>query len=178
MGHPVVKSLLQGLRDGDTVKKLLARLDELPTELADLYAHMIRRIPQVYRGQASLLFQVYMKSRSIEQDIRGHPILAIQLWFAMEDWETVQATPLKRMTSEEERAGIEEIDRRIRSRCCGIFELQKRQPRRKFASTPLAHRLMLPQQIIRPHVEFIHKNCAGVSSGSGSLGRDHILDRF
>jgi hypothetical protein len=145
----VTRSLLQGLQDGDKSSELRERLEELPTDLADLYAHMIKRIPQKYRRQASELFQVFLKSQDIEQDIRGHPLLAIQLSFAEEDWDTVFNTPLKRMTRKDETRRSEAIDSRIRSRCCGILELQERKSRRR-----LAH------PIVRPHVEFIHKTAA------------------
>lgn len=142
----VTRSLLQGLQDGDKSSELRARLEELPTDLADLYAHMIKRIPQKYRQQASELFQIFLKSQDVEQDVRGHPLLAIQLSFAEEGWDAVLSTPLKRIPRKEETRRSEEINSRIRSRCCGLLELQERKSRRR-----------LGHLVIRPHVEFIHK---------------------
>jgi len=155
----VVKSVLNGLQDGDKISELRARLDEPPSDLAELYAHMIRRIPTKYRQQASELFQVYAKSRTVEQDIRNHPLLAIQLSFAEEDWTCVQEAKFERMSRKEERRKVDEIDRRTRSRCCGLLELQNRRYRRR--PKPLAeHLLGSPTINTRPHVEFLHRTVA------------------
>ncbi|KAI8631048.1 hypothetical protein F5Y19DRAFT_463421 [Xylariaceae sp. FL1651] len=148
----VVRSLIHGLRDGDSLSELQTRLDELPSDLADLYAHMLNKIPPRYRRQASYLFQIFMKSMSVERDIRGHPLLAIQLSFTDHSWATVQSTPCHPIKKKEERIKYEQMDSRIRSRCCGLLEFQERKSLRQ-RGEPRAH-------FARPHLEFIHKTAA------------------
>ncbi|KAI3336812.1 hypothetical protein HD806DRAFT_19017 [Xylariaceae sp. AK1471] len=153
----VVKSIIRGLVDGDLLDELKARLEEIPTELADLYTHMMNRIPLRYRSQSSEIFQVYLKSRLVEQDIRGHPLLAIQLSFAQENWDTVcQITP-DGMSKQDELKKCEEFESRLQSRCCGLLEFYERKVDRR--PKPLIHRLV-KEEAMRPHVEFIHRSAA------------------
>jgi hypothetical protein len=148
----VVRSLIHGLRDGDSLSELQTRLEELPSDLADLYAHMLEKIPLRYRRQASDLFQVFLKSLNVEQDIRGHPLLAIQLSFTEDSWATVQSAPCDPIKRREEGVRYEQMDSRIRSRCCGLLEFQERKSLRR-RGEPRAH-------FARPHLEFIHKTAA------------------
>lgn len=139
-----VRSLLNGLQNYDRVADLEKRLDELPADLAQLYAHMIKRMERMYRQQASELFQLILLSSDIQTD---EPLTALQLSFTEKD--DMQATlraEQKEITSAAEAARAEEMEGRIRSRCCGLVEIQDR----KF------HWKLLPS-ITRPSVEFLHK---------------------
>ncbi|KAI1264064.1 hypothetical protein F5Y18DRAFT_95048 [Xylariaceae sp. FL1019] len=148
----VVRSLLDGLRDGDTLNELQMRLEELPSDLADLYAHMLNKIPDRFRAQASDFFQTFLKSQSVEQDIRGHPLLAMQLSYVGERWDEVQFAPTRALNKKDERQRCDQMDSRIRSRCCGLLELQERKNLRRLGE-PREH-------FSRPHLEFIHKTAA------------------
>ncbi|KAI0142817.1 hypothetical protein GGR57DRAFT_508537 [Xylariaceae sp. FL1272] len=148
----VVRSLLHGLRDGDSLEELELRLEELPSDLADLYAHMLNKIPGRYRAQASDFFQTFLKSQSVELDIRRHPLLAIQLSFVEERWAQVQSAPTQALNKKGERQRCEQMESRIRSRCCGLLEFQERKNQRRLGE-PREH-------FSRPHLEFIHKTAA------------------
>ncbi|KAK0671575.1 hypothetical protein QBC41DRAFT_219102 [Cercophora samala] len=54
----VIRSLLEGLTNGDTIADLQTRLLELPTDLEDLFRHMWDNIDKRYRAQASRLIQL------------------------------------------------------------------------------------------------------------------------
>lgn len=52
----VVKSLIAGLTNEDSLSILRSRVEELPTELEGLYAHMMKNINSTYRQRPSFLF--------------------------------------------------------------------------------------------------------------------------
>ncbi|KAK7697592.1 hypothetical protein SLS64_013411 [Diaporthe eres] len=54
----VVASLLRGLGNRDNLTILHQRLDELPTDLEQLFTQMIRKVDKVYQSEASRLFQL------------------------------------------------------------------------------------------------------------------------
>jgi hypothetical protein len=55
----VVKSLLNGLVNGDSIFQLQQRLAILPPDLEDLYAHMLKSVEKLYLEEASKVFQMY-----------------------------------------------------------------------------------------------------------------------
>ena len=54
----VVKDLIKGLKEDDTLEQLQERLELMPSGIEDLYAHMLSKIDKVYRTQAAKLFQM------------------------------------------------------------------------------------------------------------------------
>lgn len=53
----VVKDLIKGLQEDDTLEQLQERLSFMPSDIEDLYTHMLDKIDKVYRRQAAKLFQ-------------------------------------------------------------------------------------------------------------------------
>lgn len=139
----VVNSLLMGLLGMDRLADLRRRLDELPSDLTDLYSHMLQRIPSIYRQQASMLFQLVLQSIEVQP---GEEMTALQLSFAEDDSELVTNAPIKEITASQETKRSNEVAARIRSRCCGLLEIQDRKYRKGvFFSTT------------KPNVVFLHK---------------------
>ena len=114
----VVKSLLKGLTNRDTLADLRKRLRELPDELDGLYNHMLASIrPPFYREQASRLLQLVY-----HQD---QPMTAACLSFADDDnnshlvfekgFDSVRFSELPRRT--------EAMTLKLRSRCAGLLEV-------------------------------------------------------
>lgn len=113
----VVKSLLKGLTNRDTLADLRKRLRELPDELDGLYNLMLASIrPPFYREQASRLLQLVY-----HQD---QPMTAACLSFADDDdphlvfekgFDSVRFSELPRRT--------EAITLKLRSRCAGLLEV-------------------------------------------------------
>lgn len=54
----VVKDLINGLRNEDTLEQLRERLDSMPSDIQDLYTHMLSKIDKVYQTQAAKLFRM------------------------------------------------------------------------------------------------------------------------
>lgn len=76
----VVQSLVEGIENGDTTEDLRLRLSAIPRDLEDLFEHMIGTIPDVYRFQASQIFQLFMNTTY------KLPLTAMNLWYAI-DWD-------------------------------------------------------------------------------------------
>ena len=55
----VVKSLMDGLCNYDTIHQLQERVDECPSELEDLFGSMLSNLESRYHSQSSRLFQVF-----------------------------------------------------------------------------------------------------------------------
>ncbi|KAI1416394.1 hypothetical protein F5Y13DRAFT_153830 [Hypoxylon sp. FL1857] len=172
----VVKSLLQGIRNGDSIPELLARLRELPTDLAKLYQEIFNSIPTKYRQQATDFFRAMVQSVIYESyEERGYPVTALQMSFVGDTDYTTNAHP-KAMSLGEIPRRHALIDRRIRSRCCGLLETNTRtiavmtrvsgevplrpnpRPRRQ-SSRNLSYQLPFQQSNFQaPCIEFIHRS--------------------
>ncbi|KAI0386447.1 hypothetical protein F5Y04DRAFT_276054 [Hypomontagnella monticulosa] len=143
----VARSLLTGLRNYDNVQELRERLDELPSDLKDLYAHMLQQVPQQYRRGASELFQTVILATNVQtSEFRLSPL---QLHFAFQDRELLLQTPIQQISHEEMTRRTDEIDGRLRSRSMGLLEVRllSRAKTNRFAPGP-----------VKIHsIEFIHK---------------------
>jgi hypothetical protein len=143
----VVRSLLIGLQNFDYVEELHQRLDILPSDLKDLYAHMLRIMPDSYRKQASQLLQISLLASEVQQgQFRMTPL---QLYFSEKDDEAALATPIKSLSIQEKNLRCHEIEGRVRSRCCGLLEVRCVEFRlqRNFSSTVVKYQC----------VDFIHR---------------------
>ncbi|KAM0809263.1 hypothetical protein AB5N19_09606 [Seiridium cardinale] len=123
----VVNSLLQGLRDGDTVSELQSRLDELPSDIKDLYQHMVQRIPPEYRTQAAELIRlVLLNLQSQDGGPFFSPLTTLHISFSLETWDSVLKCPNKPISDQEIKSRHHSIEARVSSRCLGLIELQRR----------------------------------------------------
>ncbi|KAJ5724761.1 hypothetical protein N7493_006489 [Penicillium malachiteum] len=139
----VVRSVILGVQSMDRYEDLQRRVDELPADLMDLYSHMLQNIGPLYAQQASQIFQLILNSVGIEN---GEEITTLQLSFADQNPVDAKTTPIREISSSEETRRTEEMDGRIRSRCCGLLEIRDR----KYSGG----RLM---SIRRPTVAFLHR---------------------
>ena len=60
----VVKSMIKGLKNHDTVAQLQTRIDSTPSDIEDLYAQMLSNIEAAYREEAAHLFQLTLAGLS------------------------------------------------------------------------------------------------------------------
>jgi hypothetical protein len=60
----VVRSLLDGLTNADTLKTMHIRLRLLPTDLEKFYQHMLDSVELIYRSQMARTFQIALAARS------------------------------------------------------------------------------------------------------------------
>ena len=59
----VVRSLLEGAQHYDSLNDMQKRLDTLPTDLEDLFKHMLQSISPMYLPQAAWTFQIALAAR-------------------------------------------------------------------------------------------------------------------
>lgn len=118
----MVKRLLGGLRDYDTLSDLFQKLDELPGDLEALYNHMLGDMSAQNRRQGSKLLQLVLRSSETHGDI---PMTVLQFAFAEEDeHSTSRLHEYCELSSDEVEWRCEAIEGRMRSRCCGLIEVQ------------------------------------------------------
>ncbi|KAH8897912.1 hypothetical protein GQ53DRAFT_637417, partial [Thozetella sp. PMI_491] len=110
----VVRSLLENLREGDTLQNLKATLDALPTDLSKLFDSIWNRISPRYLAEASKIMQI--------RSVRKHPLTPLTLWC------TDESVPLDfnvRKITRTMSLGIRKnIKRRVNSRTRGLLELK------------------------------------------------------
>jgi hypothetical protein len=121
----VVRSMLEGLENFDRIADLQQRLDDLPATLGNLYQHMFDAMGSRYRQQGARLFQLVLRS----SDVQEHQSLSVlQLSFAdSDDPRRALCSPTEALTFREERRRCEDMEGRMRSRCCGLIEAQELQ---------------------------------------------------
>jgi hypothetical protein len=115
----VVKLLIRRLVAYDTLAELRQRLDELPEQLELLYSHMLRSMPKESRAQGSSFLQLMLKSSKTHGRF---PMTILMLSFA-EDQNYDRCfidVPLEN----DEDWRLESTEGRLRSRCCGLLEVQ------------------------------------------------------
>lgn len=59
----VVNDLIKGLKNNDTLEELRERLDLMPSDIEDLYSHMLSKIDKIYQTQAAKLFQMALSDQ-------------------------------------------------------------------------------------------------------------------
>ena len=118
----MVKRLLIGLRDYDTLSDLFQKLDELPGDLEDLYELMLGDMSPQNRRQGSKLLQLVLRSLETQGVT---PMTVLQLSFAEEEEDL--GPGLRKVcgiSSRELDWRCEATEGRMRSRCCGLIEVQ------------------------------------------------------
>lgn len=121
--HLVVRSLLQGLRDGDMLFELATRLEELPSDLEQLYVHMLDRIPSAYRSQAAQIFRLLVTREQVLEKFLGERkqrLSALQFSYAIDDRQDICIGTTSTLQQTQR---VAHVDARIRSRCFGLIEV-------------------------------------------------------
>ncbi|KAH7007747.1 hypothetical protein EDB80DRAFT_719049 [Ilyonectria destructans] len=140
----VVKSLLEGLQDGDTMDDLSARLFLIPRDLGDLFRKILSDLDTAYFEQASLIFQTVRASHVPWRDIslesanvvdskevktsnqnrdNWSPLALFTLSFVGEDpARALSAEYGEPMSWKQQCYHSERMRRRLNSRCKGLLE--------------------------------------------------------
>ena len=114
----VVRSLLMGLRNRDSVQDLQKRLLQFPRDLEPLYRHMLSLIEDVYAESSSQIFQVTKAVRETEvlwEEIK--PLTALRLYFAVHPEVEGRSRPASLETLSEE------MEIQLTARCAGLLEI-------------------------------------------------------
>lgn len=115
----VVESLLTGLLNNDRISDLKRRLEQLPSDLEELYIHMLKRIDPFYLQQAIRLFLI------IQQAHRPLPSLVVSI---VDDYDP-SASPvfdIGLMADNDVALRCRKIEDKIQSRCLGLLECVNR----------------------------------------------------
>lgn len=134
----VVKDLLIGLGEYDSRTALVSRIERLPSDLENLYDHMLARLSPQHQEDGSMLLQV--TKRALE--LQSGRFTALQLSFVHLGRLEKTDGPYSILSQDDELLRVKAIDGRIHSRCCGLIEVQY-----KDKNGSLRH----------PRVDFLHK---------------------
>ncbi|KAF2649886.1 hypothetical protein K491DRAFT_609918 [Lophiostoma macrostomum CBS 122681] len=116
-------SLLQGFASFDRVSQLRRRVNELPPELESLFQHMLNKIEHRYRNEAARLLRLCHQHQNTSN---VEPLYTIGL--ALMDYhemDVCRAPTFSRQTMEQKRRRCRTFEGRLRSRCCGLLEIQR-----------------------------------------------------
>jgi len=124
----VVRSLLEGFQNHDTIRDLQRRLQELPQDLEQLFVHMLSQVSPFYKVQSSQIFQIFRAASEVNVS-RGSfkplKLTALGLSFAQEDTASVVNFSRRPISECEARARVQEIEARLKSHCAGLLELRR-----------------------------------------------------
>ena len=140
----VVRSLLDGLSNGDGVSDLQTRLRLLPTDLEKLYTHMMKQVEPIYRGQAWKLFRIVRKSTC--------SLTPLELFFADEKLQYAIDIKPELLEFDAYLTICKLMARRLKSRCKGLLEIQFRKD-----NSILADVEAKDHQLLDSKVMFLHK---------------------
>lgn len=117
------RSVREGLAAHDYLPELRRRVDDLPEELDDLFKQMLGKQETRYQAQgAKMLNLCYQNQRTTGID--GMPTIGLALAAECE-FNTESFYDCENMDSSEVRAKCQEVEGRVRSRCCGLLEIHR-----------------------------------------------------
>lgn len=111
----VVKSLSEGLRDGDTMKDLLERISRLPSDLEELFRKILDKLDANYFKQASILFQLMNAAAP-------RPLTVLCLALSEEGFDAAMQQPMEPLSVGQRASRAESVRRRLNSRSKGLLE--------------------------------------------------------
>ena len=114
----VVRSLRQGLIEGDSMTALVHRLQAIPPDLNEFFMRIIDGIPVHQRHYATIYFELILASPD--------DLSLLSLFFVEEeDPDFVTKTPLERLPKQIVQARQRAMIRRLDARCRGLLEARK-----------------------------------------------------
>ena len=113
-----VRSLNEGLTNGDSISTLQRRLHLIPADLETFFLHMLHQVEPIYRSSMACTFQEAL------QAVEPMPLLAYSF---LDEEDPCFAINLEcqEMSKEKMKARNEKTSRRINGRCKGLLEVRK-----------------------------------------------------
>ncbi len=111
----VVRSVRDGLRDGDSMRELRNRISSLPSDLEELFQKILSRLDTTYFRQASILFQ--LMDAAVPK-----PLTVLCVAFAEEHFEFAMAKSVQQLNDSQRASRAETVRRRLNSRSKGLIE--------------------------------------------------------
>ncbi|KAJ4127054.1 hypothetical protein NW768_008676 [Fusarium equiseti] len=115
----VVASLLAGIQAGDRVEDLQERLAQLPEEIEDLYARILESVDSRYHEHTAQLLQLMSAFKS--------PPSPLLFWYAdeVDFMDRALEEDSRTVLREEVLNRVEDVRRRLNSRCKGLLEIHE-----------------------------------------------------
>ncbi|KAI0451778.1 hypothetical protein F5B21DRAFT_486120 [Xylaria acuta] len=115
----VGRSLRDGLVDGDTIRDLQRRLDNLPTDLESFFKHIVSQVDSLYHQKmAQLLLTAVNARQSLELEFYRRQE------YEDEDSGYALNWPVEETTGNEQERIQDSCRRRINARCGGLLEIR------------------------------------------------------
>jgi hypothetical protein len=133
----VVRSLLNGIRNRDSVHELLIRLRELPKEIEPLYQHLLSRIEPIYLPWASRAVQLLRLYHRLSDNHHIEYLNVRRFYFAMST--NSKFSEIETLSSDLLAKRCEDIEVQLAARCAGLVEIS-RHSNREDASIKWFHR--------------------------------------
>ncbi|RYN23884.1 hypothetical protein AA0112_g9259 [Alternaria arborescens] len=152
----VVRLLVDGLQNGDNLEELHAKLTLLPSDLRDLYKNMFGKMKLEYQKQAAVIFQLLDRWRRC---INIQPLPGVVLSYAIRSPTEVFQASIAPMTGETFSWIMETLEKRIRSRCCGLLEVRYNDDKETVAGWATTQYITI-DKINRGVVTYLHRTVA------------------
>lgn len=153
----VSRSLVEGLRNHDSIDDLRGRLAELPPDLEKLFERMLGQIDPRYRISSSKIFQLVKAGKDADS---AFPT-ACTLYFADLSHEEVLAAGVQPITLQEQEARVRKTEIRLKVHTAGLIEVQP-----AHANAPMGRRV---DYIHRTAADFVGKNWKKLVGGTSQV---------
>ncbi|KAL8829623.1 MAG: hypothetical protein Q9191_001916, partial [Dirinaria sp. TL-2023a] len=115
----VVKEVNTGLKNEDSLETLGKRINSLPAEVEDLYAHMLAQIDHLYKGEAARCFHLALYGF----DVDNFDLLAISL--AVHEEQDNSPLSFSKFSVKESIGLCQRVKRRLPTICAGLLEVSE-----------------------------------------------------
>lgn len=115
------RSLISGFAAHDNHSELLERIDQLPKELEDLFQLMLKKIEPRYRTPAAKALLVCHRNQL--HNSRDIPSICLSILEEVSFHPCTVSEPAH-LSEQMKRDKCEALEGRLRSRCCGLLEIQ------------------------------------------------------
>ncbi|KAL9108602.1 MAG: hypothetical protein Q9227_006688 [Pyrenula ochraceoflavens] len=153
----VVRELLKGLKNDDSMSILLQRLRQIPQELSILFQWMLQSIDRIYLPEALKIFKIVANATA------GRTLMAMSFVFE-ENVDFALATTYTIVSAQQIKQRLDHAARQINLRCLGLVEVTER-------STSRAYHPFSCQT-----VDFLHRTAGDFLQGA-EIDRTVDIDR-
>lgn len=153
----VIMSLLNGLNRGDDIADLQTRLHALPPDLSKLFESMLSKMNPRYQAQAATLFRLVRTATAV---LNGESLPTQFLAVAYRDFRSVQNGKAVSFDTKKIVAWCANLNRQLRSRCCGLLELYVSTYRPDWWDADLDQLQKEDQLNLSSHVQYLHRTVA------------------
>ncbi|KAL8652279.1 MAG: hypothetical protein Q9210_002777 [Variospora velana] len=116
----VIKDLIQGLRNEDTLEELQSRINRTPDTIHGMYARSLTKSGPLYLETALRYLHVILTT--VDVGMRNNTLLSLAL-IEPEPWEFITRSELEYFASPRFRSTCERLETRLVSRCGSLLEI-------------------------------------------------------